>query len=142
VAANRRRGKDSFTFPVQDGGMRKAILLAFLPLAGCGWSDNLIATALVGATVGSIATIQRTPADAVYSLLTGRDCSVVRLDQGKSYCRPMEPKPEAPAFCTRSLGTVNCWQDPDKLADHPFGVADGPMSLTAEQEANRVRRWP
>jgi hypothetical protein len=122
--------------------MRRAFLLSFLPLAGCGWSDNLIATALVAANVGSVATIQRSPPDAIYSWWTGRDCSVVRLDQGKSYCRPTEPIPPPPAFCTRSLGTVNCWQDPQNLADHPLGVADGPAGLTAEQEANRVRRWP
>jgi hypothetical protein len=32
----------------------------------------------VGATVGSIAVIQRSPLDAVYSAVTGRDCSIVR----------------------------------------------------------------
>jgi hypothetical protein len=122
--------------------MRNLLVLIFLPLAGCGWSDNLIATAAVGAVVGSVATIQRTPTDAVYSLLTGRDCSLVRLDQGKSYCRPVELKPQPPVFCTRSLGTVNCWQDPENLPGHPAGVADGPADLTVEQEANRVRRWP
>jgi hypothetical protein len=121
----------------------KIILLAgLLPLAGCGWSDNLIATAAVGANVGSVATIQRTPFDAVYSWWTGRDCSLVRLDQGKSYCRPVEPPPEPPVFCTRSLGSVDCWQDPDGVPGSPRGVADGPARLTAEQEADRVRTWP
>ena len=43
-------------------------------------------------------TIQRTPADALYSLISGRDCSVVRLDQGKSYCRPVDPPPEPPVL--------------------------------------------
>jgi hypothetical protein len=114
-------------------------LAGFLPLAGCAWP---IPTAVVGVSVASVATIQRTPADAVYSLFTGRDCSLVRLDQGKTYCRPVEPKPDPPAFCTRSLGAVNCWKDPDSLPGHPRGVADGPVRLTAEQEADRVRTWP
>ena len=92
--------------------------------------------------MGSVATIQRTPADALYSLVTGRDCSVVRLDQGKTYCRPVEPQPEPQPFCTRSLGAVNCWQDPATVPGHPRGLADGPARLTAEQEANRVRTWP
>jgi len=122
--------------------MKTVFLLSFLPLAGCGWSDNLVAVAAMGANVGAVAAIQRTPTDAVYSWWTGRDCSVVRLDQGKSYCRAVEPKPEAPVFCTRGLGSVNCWQNPDMVPGHPRGVADGPAVLTAEQEADRVRQWP
>jgi hypothetical protein len=122
--------------------MKIIFLAGFLPLAGCGWSDNLIATVAAGANVGSVATIQRTPADAVYSWWTGRDCSIVRLDRGKGYCRPVEPEPEPPVFCTRSLGSVNCWQDPPGVPGNPQGVADGPVGLTAEQEADRVRTWP
>ena len=122
--------------------MKKVHILSLLPLAGCGWPEPLTATAAAAGTAGSVAAIGRTPVDAVISLVTGKDCSVVRLDQGKTYCRPVEPKPEPPAFCTRSLGVVNCWQDPENLADRPAGVADGPATLTPEQEADRVRRWP
>ncbi len=122
--------------------MKTLLLLIFLPLAGCGWSDNLIATAAVAVNVGSVATIQRTPADAAYSWWTGRDCSAVRLDQGKTYCRPVEPKPELPVFCTRGLGAVNCWQDPGTVPGDPHGVADGPAELTEAQEADRLRKWP
>ena len=96
----------------------------------------------VGANVGSVAAIQRTPLDAAYSLLTGRDCSVVRLDEGKTYCRPVEPKPAPPEYCTRSLGVVDCWKDPGTVPGHPRGVAEGPSGLTAAQEADRVRTWP
>ncbi len=120
-----------------------ACVLAFaLPLAGCGITDNLGAAIGTGAVVASVATIHRTPVDALYSLVTGRDCSMVRLDQGKTYCRPIEPEPEEPAYCTRSLASVNCWKDPDTVPGHPRGVADGPSHLTAEQEADRLRTWP
>jgi hypothetical protein len=123
--------------------MKMLILAVFLPLAGCGGPDNLIAGgAVAGASIVSVATIQRTPLDAVYSWWTGRDCSAGRWDQGKTYCRPTEPAPEVPAFCTRSLGSVDCWKDPDNLPGHPPGVADGPAGLTKEQEADRVRTWP
>jgi hypothetical protein len=122
--------------------MKKVLLLGLLPLAGCGWSDNLIAFVGFGANVVSVTTIQRSPADAIYSLATGRDCSVVRLDQGKTYCRPVEPPPEPPPYCTRGLATVNCWADPETVPGHPRGVADGPSGLTAAQEADRVRTWP
>lgn len=116
--------------------------LGVAPLVGCGLTETAIATLTVTANAGSIAAIQRSPPDAVYSLVTGRDCSVVRLDQGKSYCRPVEPPPEPPPFCTRSLGVVDCWQNPSQLAGYYPGVADGPMTLTAAQEANRTRTWP
>ncbi|HYZ23635.1 MAG TPA: hypothetical protein VE690_15920 [Rhodopila sp.] len=111
-------------------------------LAGCGLTETAIATLTVTANAGSIAAIQRSPPDALFSLLTGQDCSVVRLDQGKGYCRPVEPPPEPPPFCTRSLGVVDCWQDPSRLPGYYTGVADGPMALTAAQEANRTRTWP
>jgi hypothetical protein len=123
--------------------LTRACVLAFVPLlAGCGISDNLGAAIGSGTVIASVAVIQRTPADAVYSWFTGRDCSLVRLDQGKTYCRPIEPEPEPPAYCTRSLGTVNCWQDPATVPGHPPGVADGPTGLTAAQEADRLRSWP
>jgi hypothetical protein len=111
-------------------------------LAGCGWTDNLIAFVGVGANVASVMTIQRTPGDALYSLWTGRDCSLVRLDENKTYCRPVEPPPEPQAFCTRTLGAVNCWRDPAALPEGARGVAEGPSSLTAAQDADRLRTWP
>ncbi|PPQ34594.1 hypothetical protein [Rhodopila globiformis] len=122
--------------------MKAIFLLCLLPLASCGLPDPVVSGAAAGAGLATVVTIQRTPLDALYSLVTGKDCSVVRMGQGKTYCRPVEPPPEPPAFCTRTLGTLECWQDPASLPDHPHGVADGPATLTPEQEANRVRRWP
>ena len=57
-------------------------------------------------------------------------------------CRPEEPPPPAPKFCTRSLGVVDCWVDPAALSDQPHEVADGPRVLTPLQEADRTKRWP
>ncbi|MBN8897836.1 MAG: hypothetical protein J0H19_02375 [Rhodospirillales bacterium] len=117
-------------------------LLPLCLLAGCGLTPEQGLTVAAGTTIGSITIIHRSPFDAAYSLLTGRDCSIVRLDEGKSYCRPVEPPPEPPRFCTRSLGVVDCWLDPAKLPVPQREVADGPRVLTPEQEAYRTRRWP
>lgn len=111
-------------------------------LAGCGMTDNMASFVGSAAVVGSIPVIGRSPVDAVYSVATGRNCSVVRLDQGKSYCKPVAPPPAPPEFCTRSLGTVDCWWEPAALEPRYRGVADGPVGLTAAQEADRVRGWP
>ena len=96
-------------------------------------------------TVGTIAAVPvfgRTMPDMAYSGLMGRDCSLVRLDQGKTWCREIETPPEAPLFCTRSLATVDCWVS-EALQPLPArrGVADGPRQLTAAQERDRTRRW-
>lgn len=103
VASNRRLGKGSFTFTVQDGAMRWVLVPLLAGLAGCGVSDNLAAFIGSAADIGSVATFQRSPPDLVWSLISGRDCSVVRLDRGQSYCKPKEPPPEPQPFCTRSL---------------------------------------
>ena len=110
-----------------------------LILAGCD-PASLGVTAAVG--VGSVAVIGRTPVDAAVSLASGRDCSVVRLDRGQSYCRPVEPPPAPPPYCTPSLGRADCWREPPLTIPLQRGVADGPMTLTPEQEAHRTRRWP
>jgi hypothetical protein len=120
--------------------MRCALLL--LLLTGCGATPEQLLTGIGGAGVASVAIIHRSPFDAVYSLISGRDCSVVRLDRGQSYCRPVEPAPLPQPFCTRSLGVVDCWQDPAFLPGHPTAVGGGPDGLTAAQEADRTRSWP
>ena len=117
-------------------------IAVLLLLAGCGATPEQLATVGVAVGVGSIAVIQRSPLDALYSAVTGKDCSIVRLEQGKTYCRPVEPPPEPLPYCTRSLGLADCWRDPASLPDHPRDLGDVPHPLTPEQEANRTRRWP
>ena len=118
------------------------MLAILLLLCACGLSPEQAATVGVGVGVGSIAVIQRTPLDAVVSVVSGRDCSVVHWDQRKSYCSPIEPPPEPPPYCSRSLGVVDCWRDPASLPDHPSEVADGPRTLTPVQSADRTKGWP
>ncbi len=120
--------------------MRHIFLVLPLLLANCG--DPTQATgvgALVG--IGSIAAIGRTPVDAIWSIASGKDCSVVRLEKGLHYCREPDPPPESQPFCTRSLGRVDCWKDPASLPGTPVGVADGPDRLTPAQERERTRGW-
>jgi hypothetical protein len=111
-------------------------------LGGCTGPPLAAAGITAAVSVSSIPILQRTPLDAIYSVATGQDCSLVRLDQGLTYCRPVEPLPAPPPFCSRSLAGVDCWRDPALLANRPHELADGPRVLTASQEAYRLRRWP
>ena len=113
-----------------------------LLLAGCGADAAIGVPVAAGVAVGSIAIFHRSPVDMVVSAASGRDCSVVNLDKGERYCRPKDRAPERPTFCTRSLGVPDCWDDPSKLLNQPREIADGPRSLTADQEADRKKWWP
>ncbi len=112
-----------------------------LLLAGCGTSPDVWVPAGAAIGAGSVAVLGRTPIDAVFSVLSGKDCSVVRLDRGQSYCRQADPPPEEPVFCTRSIGVVDCWPNPSAVPGGPRGVADGPDRLTPAQEADRTKGW-
>jgi hypothetical protein len=122
------------------------MLIKLLPiglLGGCGEPiGTTVVSSLLAVSLGPIPVIQRTPFDAVWSIHTGQDCSVVRWDKGLSYCRPVELPPVPPPFCSRSLGGVDCWADPASLGNRPREMADGARSLTPAQEAHRTRTWP
>jgi hypothetical protein len=119
--------------------MRWVLPLLLLTVPGCAETSGAVAAS----SALTVPVFGRGLGDLVYSGITGRNCSVVRLDEGKSYCKPTDPPPAPPTFCTRSLGVVDCWSNPDELNGQPVrGVADGPTTLTPEQEANRTARWP
>ena len=115
-----------------------------LLLAGCNGVQAPGAPLLAIPAViegASLVTMQRGVGDTVVSLLTGEDCSYVRLARGQTYCASDPPPPVQP-ICTRSLGKVDCWTTPP-VATPPYrNVRDGPYELTAEQERNRTSRWP
>lgn len=119
---------------------RLPALLVLALLAACHPAATPF-VALAAADAASIAVFHRDGFDLGYSLVTGRDCSIVRLDQGLRYCKAREPPPRQPAFCTRSLGVVDCYDEPWALPGHPQGVADGPR-LNAAQEEDRTKPWP
>lgn len=127
-----------FIRAVQAAEMRLAALLPLLLLAAC---EPIVATAVLAGNVATIPLFGRSAPDMIYSGVTGKDCSIVRVEAGNTYCREAEAKPAAPMFCTRSLGTVDCWAGTEGQPGRR-GVADGPMKLTPAQEAHRTRGWP
>ncbi len=110
-----------------------------LSLGGCVMPTVLPVAAGLGADV---AILHRTVPDALYSALTGKDCSLVRLDRGESYCKPVAPPVPPLPYCTRTLGQVTCWAAPEAMPGIPVEVAQGPRALTPEQDRARLARWP
>ncbi len=116
------------------------IVLWLLLLAGCGGPGNAVT---VAANLALVPVFGRTLPDLIYSGLSGRDCSMVQLEQGRSWCREAEPAPAPPPFCTRSLGTIDCWaSEASQPVPARRGVADGPQRLIDSQERHRTRGWP
>lgn len=121
-----------------------AALPLLLSLGGCGATIGGLPAlgVLAAADAGTIVMLDRGMADVAVSLVSGRDCSVVRVSRGETYCAAVEPPPAAPALCTRSLGGIDCWETPPAAVPPYRGVADGRATLTQAQEARRTARWP
>ena len=112
-----------------------------LPLGGCGLGAEAVVTAIGAPVAASIGVRPRTPIDAVVSLASGRDCSVVRLEKGQSYCAEADGRPDPQPYCTRTLGTATCWIPRAGIENPGTPLADGPGTLTARQEADRTKGW-
>lgn len=117
------------------------LILCCAALCGCSTWSLEPTGALVAASAAAVPIFGRTLPDMVVSGVSGRDCSAVRLEQGKSYCREPDPPPGPEVVCSRSLGVMDCWKNPEAFPTPPRGVADAAQP-TAEQEAYRTRRWP
>ncbi len=116
--------------------MRYALLLLLFALGGCAPVVGFVA-----ADIASLTVLGRGVGDIGVSAVTGRDCSIVRLDSGKTYCAPRVDTPPPQPFCTRSLGPVTCWADPYLVPQHQHEVADTPPP-TEDQLRYRAARWP
>lgn len=133
-------GNRTFIPACFDRRMRAAVLLLLAGLAGCaGWEAP--AGALAGADLASVTVFGRGLLDIGVSAVSGRDCSIVRLDRGQTYCAARFPAERAQPFCTRTLGSVTCWDDPALLPAPQTEVADTPRP-TADQLRYRAARWP
>lgn len=120
---------------------RLALLALLLPLNACGIGPGVLYGSMAGANAVSTAVIGRDIADATISLASGKDCSIARLDQGQTYCKPARGPVEDPPYCTRSIGAVDCWREPPPTYPAREGLADQ-VTLTAAQQQYQARRWP
>jgi hypothetical protein len=81
-----------------------AVIVALFGLAGC--------QEYLTAELASLAVTNRTLADHVISLASGKDCSLVRQQSGLTYCVEDERQVVAQVHCYRTLGSVDCYRQP------------------------------
>ena len=117
------------------------LLLTLLAAATATLGGCAAAEGLAVAEVASVAVLGRGLVDIGVSAVTGRDCSIVRLDRRQPYCAPREQLPGPPPFCTRTLARVQCWEDPEHFASPAHSIVDAP-ALTPEQVKQVAARWP
>ena len=56
---------------------------------------------------------QKTLGDHIISYVSGKDCSTVRRNLGRTYCVEDEPNPVPRVFCYPTIGKVTCYDRPD-----------------------------
>ncbi len=111
-----------------------------LILSGCAYPLEPTG-AFLAANAASVVVFGRGVLDIPVSAISGRDCSIVRLDRGLTYCEPRDRPPDRSPYCTRSLGVVDCWANPADLPPNSRQVADGPLPSAAQEEYRRAP-WP
>lgn len=64
-------------------------------------------------SAGVVMASDKTLTDHLISFNSGKNCSTVRLEQGRTYCREDEPNPIPAMHCYRTLGDVMCYAAPE-----------------------------
>lgn len=97
-----------------------AVIIVGLMASACTDMKSILSPNLVGKVVNysilssaSVMATDKTIPDHIVSYSSGKDCSTVRTEQGRTYCREDEPNPMPVAYCYRTLADVSCYAEPD-----------------------------
>ncbi len=88
-----------------------ALAALCLPMGGCFLVHPIIVPAV---TAGTLTYAGITPPDIITSAITGKECSLLKYEQGEPYCSSEEEAtgPELPLYCYRTIGDVDCYRTP------------------------------
>lgn len=87
---------------------------------------GLIAVALGAAVMGCAPTIDKTA-----GWLADMDCKLDRLDRGQPMCYPKVAVAEAPLYCYKTIGGVECYSQPDRFVDNRAPVNPAPLPVNS-----------
>ena len=106
----------------------RAPLLCSGLLLGLAACDPASQAMMAGASVVSFVHTDKTLGDHVATWAFDKDCSTLSLANGEDYCKPHVTEEELAAaeadakarltgtYCYRTLGAINCYQQPDEAA--------------------------
>ncbi len=94
-----------------------ALIGCLIVLSGC--------TGLVLAEGASIVATDKGLEDHLVSLASGKDCSGVRRETGRTYCEEDEANPAPTLYCYRTLANVTCYHEPDPHRGRQINLSDG-----------------
>lgn len=100
-----------------------ALIGCLIVLSGC--------TGLVLAEGASIVATDKGLEDHLVSLTSGKDCSGVRREKGRTYCVEDEANPAPSLFCYRTLANVTCYREPDPHRGRQINLSDRDLNTPA-----------
>jgi len=71
----------------------------------------------------------KTLEDHAVSAYSGKNCSTVRTNQGRTYCEEDEKNPQAQVHCYPTLGKVTCYKKADPYKDNQQRVGENDHNL-------------
>ena len=92
---------------------RKTGFAAVLVLMGAMATAACDLGTLGGAEAISIMGTDKTVVDHIVSIGSGKDCSTIRREQGRTYCVEDEVQINQNIHCYKSIGSVTCYDRPD-----------------------------
>ena len=90
------------------------LILGGVLLGGCSVAATAptLVPPLAGLEGASVIGTDKTLIDHYVSFTTGKNCSIVRREQGRTYCEEDEGGPADEVYCYPTLGKVTCYAEP------------------------------
>lgn len=112
-----RRPQAAPTGSRRTGISRIGCVLAVVALAGCGGAEPGFLA--LSAATSTVINSDKLPTDFIADAVTGLDCNSIRqsMDKGPLCRAPEQRVIERPVYCYRTLGTINCYDQPDPYRD-------------------------
>ncbi|MBT4933692.1 MAG: hypothetical protein HOL66_08400 [Rhodospirillaceae bacterium] len=105
----------------------RALFAAFI-LFSLGACTSLFSPISAVEGVSAVST-GKTFSDHIVSYASGKDCSTVRTNNGRTYCQENEPNPKPKVWCYRTIGKPVCYDRPDPYQGNQRKMGDNDHNL-------------
>ncbi len=105
-----------------------AFFVILLGVSACESAAGNVALAVLGTNMTSIVYTDKTLLDHGISAAIGQDCSLLYMEEKKSYCRKWAGRDESSVmlYCYPTLGQPECYVDPlpNRQGRHALAVSN------------------